>query len=272
MAFERILKEGDQVTYPGSYIMLAVSAIVLIVAVARLLLVPGDRRRGTWFLLACLWTIALEIGLPWFFYYSAAFRPLKYDQYIYRLDGLLGFQPSFVLGRLFARVLLLDILCRLAYVFLPWTYLAVFSLYIWRRSADLGLMLRCALWNLTGILCYLLVPVSGPVYAFAHFPAVAPAIAHPAIIALNSPPNGIPSLHMSTALLILYFLRRWGYGRLFGGVYLGFTILATLGTGQHYLFDLLTALPFTAAVVFLAKRVRLPRPIDCAAMVPAELA
>lgn len=249
-------------SYHGSYIMAALSAIVLALAVARWLLVPRDRQRGGWFLLACLWTVALELGLPWFFAYSAELKPLKYDQYIYRLDGLLGFQPSFVLGRLFARLLPLDILGRLAYAFLPWVNLAVFAVYVWRCDrADLGLMVRCALFNLAGVLCYLIVPVAGPVYAFPQFPAVAPVIAHPALVAIGGPPNGIPSLHMSSALLILYFLRRWAYGRLFGWVYLGFTVLATLGTGQHYLFDLLVALPFTAAVIRLAQATRPADPV-----------
>jgi membrane-associated phospholipid phosphatase len=57
-------------------------------------------------------------------------------------------------------------------------------------------------------------------------------------------PNGIPSVHASTALLVLWFLRRWWWGRISGVVFLILTIFATLGSGEHYLFDLFCALRY----------------------------
>jgi hypothetical protein len=49
----------------------------------------------------------------------------------------------------------------------------------------------------------------------------------------------------------LFFLSRWRLGKLFGIIWLGFTILGTLGFGEHYLTDLLLAVPYTLGVIYL---------------------
>jgi hypothetical protein len=41
-------------------------------------------------------------------------------------------------------------------------------------------------------------------------------------------------------------------------LYLMATALATLGFGEHYLFDLVIAVPYTVGVVSLARRLRVP--------------
>src|SRR5207247_2117622 len=74
----------------------------------------------------------------------------------------------------------------------------------------------------------------------------------PHMIPIDAAPNGIPSVHMATALLIFWFLRRWWWGSLIGLVFILLTILATLGLGQHYLFDLICAIPYAALVYLLA--------------------
>jgi len=100
---------------------------------------------------------------------------------------------------------------------------------------------------------YFLLPVCGPRYVFKAFPSDADSqIPHP--VFLSYPPNGIPSVHFSTALLIFWFLRRWKMGRIFGAVFLLLTFLATLGLGEHYLFDLIVAVPYTFGIYRLASR------------------
>jgi len=71
---------------------------------------------------------------------------------------------------------------------------------------------------------------------------------------ISAAPNGVPSVHTSTALLVLYFLRHWRFGMVAGSVFLGLTVLATLGSGQHYFFDLLCALPYSALILWLGSR------------------
>jgi membrane-associated phospholipid phosphatase len=101
---------------------------------------------------------------------------------------------------------------------------------------------------------YLLFPVCGPAFAFPSFPALPLAGLVPHLLAISAAPNGVPSVHMSSALLVLWFLRRWPWGRAIGGVYAALIVLSTLASGQHYLFDLLCAVPYTAAVVWAVDR------------------
>jgi membrane-associated phospholipid phosphatase len=68
---------------------------------------------------------------------------------------------------------------------------------------------------------------------------------------------------MSSALLIFWFLMPWPWGRAIGGIYLGLMVLATLGSGQHYLFDLICAVPYATLVIWVVRilDVRLPAAI-----------
>jgi hypothetical protein len=50
----------------------------------------------------------------------------------------------------------------------------------------------------------------------------------------------------------LWLLRHWKAGRIFGAVFLALTILATLGLGEHYIFDLFCAVPYAAIVLWIA--------------------
>ena len=63
----------------------------------------------------------------------------------------------------------------------------------------------------------------------------------------------MPSVHTSTAILILWALRHWRIGRIFGVAYLIVMIVVTLGAGLHYLFDLLCAIPYAYFVVMLSR-------------------
>ncbi|MGA7521028.1 MAG: phosphatase PAP2 family protein [Acidobacteriaceae bacterium] len=84
------------------------------------------------------------------------------------------------------------------------------------------------------ILAALLAP-----FFYAAFPAVGPAhLGDP-----TAPRNCIPSLHMTWALLcVVYVARPW---RWVAVSFAGLTALATLGTGEHYLIDLVVAVPYT---------------------------
>ena len=193
-------------------------------------------------------------------------RPEKLDLYVYRMDGLLGFQPSFVLGRLVADHLSLMILLKLLYELLPVVIAVVFGGYLWYRSAEAMSMVPVFVLNLAlSVPFYLIFPVSGPAYAFPNYPALptGPVIPHP--IPLSAPPNGVPSIHFSSALLIFWYARKLPLGRWMGGAYLLFMAAATMGSGEHYLFDLLMALPY-AAMIYRAgnqvARLKFPKPFS----------
>jgi len=103
-----------------------------------------------------------------------------------------------------------------------------------------------------GILTYNLFPATGPIHVFGGlFPA------HPlgaeqartlplAPIPAQGSRNAIPSLHMAWILWCWWWVR--GLQPWLKAVILWFvlfTVIATLGTGEHYLIDLIVAFPFT---------------------------
>jgi hypothetical protein len=73
------------------------------------------------------------------------------------------------------------------------------------------------------------------------------------LIKLGGLPNAFPSLHLATALLMVQFAR----GKFWRGlslVFLGATALATLTTGEHYVIDLVVAVPFACFAWAIAHR------------------
>jgi hypothetical protein len=106
-----------------------------------------------------------------------------------------------------------------------------------------------------GIVLYNFFPALGPVYLFkSDFPLHSLSTndvmhLHLEPIALFGFPNAMPSLHMTWALLGLWYSRgaAW-WVRLIAIVFLVFTVLSTLGTGEHYFIDLVVAFPFALLV------------------------
>jgi hypothetical protein len=133
-------------------------------------------------------------------------------------------------------------------------FLLVFAAYNWNRPNELEWLARSfVLCVLLAVPIYALVPVSGPLYAFKTFP-IDPGKIMPRVIYLSqAPPNGIPSVHMATALLTWYFGKRFWYLRLPVTIYLCMIVVTTLGIGEHYVVDLIVAVPYTSLIVWLAR-------------------
>lgn len=180
-------------------------------------------------------------------------HPLTLDRLLYAFDNSLGLQASFVIGRLLTRLAWLRELSKLAY---EQVALAVAILYASRMGAGKerkpNLYIVFGVAGLVGYLLYSLVPAAGPGYLFpSQFPNSAPPLSGLAAVALPAdiPRNAIPSLHLAWALLMCWNARqsalwlRAGYGLI-----LVLTVLCTLGSGEHYLIDLVVALPFALAV------------------------
>jgi hypothetical protein len=182
---------------------------------------------------------------------------MKLDYYVFWLDGLLGFQPSFATGMLLHRLPWLQAAAFTAYDFFSAAPVAVFAVYLFRRRYESSRVVATFLLNLFGAIpIYLLIPVCGPKATFPDFPFHLPGhLATHAILLVGPPPNCVPSVHTSTALLVFWFLRRWKLGQVAGALYVVLTVLATLGAGEHYLFDLVTAVPYTIGMVWLGQRV-----------------
>jgi len=184
-------------------------------------------------------------------------RPYKLDLYIYGIDRLLGGHASFGLGRLVVGHESTIVFLALTYQVLPLAMVAIFAGYLWHRpEQEAWIMASVFLLSLAfSVPFYLLCPVCGPAYAFPGFPALpaGPIVPHP--ILLDAPANGVPSIHFSTALLVLWYGRKLPLGRSLGAAYVALTAVSTLASGEHYLFDLLAAVPYAALLVALGERI-----------------
>ena len=186
----------------------------------------------------------------------------SYDLFAFALDQRYGVQLSFVVGRLFASWPGVSSLFWESYHALP---LALGLLYgISRRDARPGQASRMALLlflsGILGIAVYSMIPVCGPRFAFPAFPIEPPVLKAGDLRLLALPTNvqrnAVPSLHFAWALFVWWNLRRRSRTyRLFAGCFLAATGVATLGTGEHYLVDLIVAVPFALSLqaLFIAR-------------------
>ena len=228
---------------------------VLVVAV-RWFLMPKEARRSEYLLLVAIFTLIAGPVAQAIADRLSRLRPMKMDLFAYAWDRYLG-QPAFVLGRLVAPHAWMKVLLELAYGLLPMGVILVFTFHILWRSPEVRTMVWAFVLNLLAApLFYLLLPVCGPVFAFPGFP-LDPGHVIPHLLRIDAAPNGIPSVHLSTALLIVWFSRKSRAGVTAAGVYLLLMVVSTLASGQHYGVDLLAAVPYAAAVLWVAKAVAL---------------
>lgn len=177
---------------------------------------------------------------------------MKLDLYAYRVDALLG-NPSFLLGQLVWPHSWAKVVLQISYGLMPLAIVWVVGMTAFRDESRFPFVFKVMVLNwVLAPLFYLIIPICGPLYAFSDFPAwPAPFAAHP--ILLMAAPNGMPSIHTSTAILVFWLGRRWRVGSVVGGVYLVLIVLATLSSGQHYAIDLLAAIPYAALMLRLAR-------------------
>jgi hypothetical protein len=161
--------------------------------------------------------------------------------------------PAFWVSRLILPTRLYPVLV-VVYEVMPAVLLLVYAPHLLWRGTPERVLAGFALNFGAGYCLYLLLPACGPMYAFPGFPRVVPPIGELQVLAIRANPNCMPSIHASTALLALWFCWRWPIVRAAALLNLGLTLLATLATGEHYLIDLVVAVPYTAFVYAAANR------------------
>jgi PAP2 superfamily len=190
---------------------------------------------------------------------SSGFSPKTYDAWLYAFDGSLGFQPSFCVGKLMYHSIILTRITLLTYLSLPFAMAVVCA---WRippatRRISWHMLTVLMLAGVAGWLLYNVVPATGPLYAFAReFPwnpmpykGLSTFSLEKVPIPLGIPRNAMPSLHVGWVILLCWNSR--GLPRPLRAtlvLYLLLTVVATLGSGQHYLVDLVVSIPFALAV------------------------
>jgi hypothetical protein len=222
----------------------------------RITWVKPDRRREAWETAAAVTLFPLVVAEA-----LLVRRALKdayadsYDLYAFVVDQRLGGQLSFALGRAFLTWPSLGKLFEQVYAALPFA-LGLLYAYL-RRGAEPYRSLRAVVLLFTAsvlaVAGYLTVPVAGPRFVFPSFPFNAPHLVpsdlHLLPLDSEIERNGVPSLHLASALLVWWNLRRLHLGlRAFTGFFLAGTTIATLGLGEHYLVDLVIAVPFALAL------------------------
>ena len=196
--------------------------------------------------------------------------PMTYDRLLYIVDTKFlvtkaGVPPSWVIGRMFLDHSWLRIACGYVYNSLP-LGLAICLAFQWRdRKRKIWYPLDLRWLSVTlgciGFLLYQICPAAGPVYLFPkQFPLVVPnldwILAAPGLLG-EVPRNGMPSLHLAWTMLLFWNVRHraWWIG-MAAGIYVMMTALATLGFGEHYLVDLMVAVPVGLAIQALWLRTR----------------
>lgn len=174
------------------------------------------------------------------------------DLYLYSFDASLHVQFSFVLGALLRKWPLLNSVAGAFYIGLPVSLTIAFAgLIASRIGRGLEAIFSFCLGGPLAILCYGLFPAIGPRALFqASFPfhpfqtqQVARLIVEP--LAIHSLVNAMPSLHMTWALLAWWYSRGLSkFARALTAAFLLFTVVSTMGMGEHYFVDLVVAFPF----------------------------
>ncbi len=133
------------------------------------------------------------------------------DLYAFAFDGSLGFEPSFVLGRFLNSKPWLFPFLKVSYEGILLAMAALYAGFMRRRDRPIWELIEVLFASaMVGYAFFSVFPVCGPRYAFGRdFPnLVVPYASFPQLVLAKVPVswlfprNGVPSLHMTWALLI----------------------------------------------------------------------
>ena len=215
----------------------------------------SDRNRTFRILLPASVLTFLVFGSMYSLNMASYLHARTFDLYTFVFDGSLGFQPSFACGRLLAARAWLFPLVKLTYEGVVLAMAAFYAAFMPRRDKPIWELIELLFAAaMVGYLFFSVFPVTGPRYGFsAYFPQA--DLPYSILTGLRLeripvnwliPRNGVPSLHFTWALLIWWNTRtlpRWARATALAFVLA--TAFDTLATGEHYLFDLIVALPFS---------------------------
>jgi PAP2 superfamily len=243
--------------------VLTVTSLVGMFSLAALMVVllgakAEERRRAAMLTNSSLLLLVFSLAVGPILPLLARLTPTTLDLYLYVFDDTLGGEPSFAVGKIMFGSTLVHWILALTYYSITAAIAGFAALELRRRPTSLPIIVRAGLLStLLGVICYQVYPAAGPKYLmgprFPLHPLASDLIRHLAIRPLMSPlsvpRNAMPSLHMAWALLIWFNTRPFSRTvRVLAGVYVLLTVLATLGTGEHYFADLVVALPFSLLV------------------------
>lgn len=217
----------------------------------------GERRRSLFlaffpFLPFVVLGFFMSSVLDWF----SRVHPKTLDLYLLSFDCSLHIQLSFLFGQVFARSLFFAFTGWAFYMALPIPMAVVYAGQLVKvRKTAFEAISAFLIAGPLGMIFYHLFPAAGPHNLFgAGFPFhVFPMAAAPKLllepIAPPGPRNAMPSLHLTWVLLAWWYSRKLSpIERAIAFLFLGLTAFATLGTGEHWLADLVVAFPFALMI------------------------
>jgi hypothetical protein len=186
--------------------------------------------------------------------------PLTYDGSLYALDAALRMPFSRSLGIAFIDYPPIAAVSLIAYALLPGAIAAGLGYEQYNverqraRGVGVNLLLAYAVSGTIAAVLYIICPATGPSHVFRDaFPRLLP---DPSTVSWSlsafaplSPRNAMPSLHFAWAVILWRSVkgaRAWI--RVSAAAFAFLTALATVGSGEHYVVDLIAAVPFLVAL------------------------
>lgn len=204
--------------------------------------------------------VVLFVGSEWMasslLDFTERLHPKTFDLFLYSFDSSLRVPTSFLIGQFLWTFPWLRAICLLFYIALPLPLALVYAAKLRQaRPNALAVMIAFLVTGPIGVIFYNVMPACGPVHLFgAAFPfhplSTADAMRLAVVpVVIAGARNAIPSLHMTWVLLIWWNSKGLAlWVRAIALAFVWFTVLATLGTGEHYLIDLVVAFPFSLMV------------------------
>jgi len=174
----------------------------------------------------------------------ASYKAPAADEFLLAFDRNFGYAEMWV-GRLFHLLPMVGRFFETLYFgAIPLLYTALPAEA--RKKYGAGVILVGAIIPLLYRLC----PGAGPGYLLPNFPFAVPALLHPHARMIEAALNTTPSGHFAWALLMFWFANRYAGRavRIAAGCFALAMAIATLGTGEHYVIDLVVSVPFTASI------------------------
>ena len=250
-----------EAAYPGSFLIGMGPFLCLTSAAAMLVCAlkgPAGRRATSRRSLVVIGLLGF-VGLCRDFYIGFARIMLvnKYDYFLYSFDGSLGLEPGFILGRLVSTVRPLWWILSIVYESLGLWFGLVYVAHAREHRRVSGVfVVQVLIANiLIGYMLYFLFPAMGPKYAFPSYPLL-PGNVRTATFLANGVPNAMPSMHFGGALLICWLSKPWKWLYRTTIAFVVLTGVATLGLGEHYLVDLIVAVPYALTIWALSADTR----------------
>lgn len=203
--------------------------------------------------------VLLAIGVASFLEITPALFPGTYDYVVHHIDGAFWHPANKLSSALAQYPEFFRNLLTFVYDLLGWVFLPLIALVVREGKAEALNVWRVYILALgIAMFCYAFVPLSGPLYAFGPklFPDHMEGLVNlPTAVTAIQPAmrNGMPSMHFTSAVTIAFLcaaLKSKGY--FFAALlFVIGTIFATMGFGEHYLLDLVVALPYSVVLIVL---------------------